>query len=121
MKSVAIVFGGSGYIGRNLLSKILEEQLFDKIYICDINPLSGFDNQIKIGKITFLKIDVREAINIDVENVDTETSWIFNFAAIHREPGHAYQEYFDTNIPGTENVNEFARRTGKKIFFSQVV
>lgn len=122
MKSVAIVFGGSGYIGRNLLSKILEEQLFDKIYICDINPLSGFDNQIKKGKITFLKIDVRNTINIDIKDVDNESSWIYNFAAIHREPGHAYQEYFDTNIPGAENVNEFARRTGiKNIFFTSSI
>jgi nucleoside-diphosphate-sugar epimerase len=38
--------------------------------------------------------------------------WIFNFAAVHREPGHAREEYFETNIPGARNVCALAELTG---------
>lgn len=119
---IAIIFGGSGYIGTNLLTRLLEEQKFDKIYIYDIKPLIGFDDYIIKRKVEFHTIDVRQSINLDIENVDIEKSWIFNFAAVHREPGHEYKEYFDTNIPGAENINEFARRTGiKNIFFTSSI
>lgn len=119
---IAIIFGGSGYIGTNLLTRLLEEQKFDKIYIYDIKPLIGFDDYIKKGKVEFHTIDVRQSINLEIENVDIEKSWIFNFAAVHREPGHEYKEYFDTNIPGAENINEFARRTEiKNIFFTSSI
>lgn len=122
MNKIAIVFGGSGYIGSNLLAKLLEEQKFDKIYICDIKPLIGFDAHTKEGTVEFHKVDVRKTIDIEVGNIDTKNSWIYNFAAIHREPGHDYQEYFDTNIPGAENINAFAQKTGiKNIFFTSSI
>jgi nucleoside-diphosphate-sugar epimerase len=37
---------------------------------------------------------------------------IFNFAAIHRTPGHPDHAYFETNIRGAENVCDFARKHG---------
>lgn len=116
------IFGGSGYIGRNLLSSLLQEADFDKIYICDINPLIGFDEYIQQGKVVYKKIDVRQPINLTLEKINQESSWIFNFAAVHREPGHGYQEYFNTNIPGAENISEYARKTGiKNIFFTSSI
>ena len=38
----------------------------------------------------------------------TEDDVIFNFAAVHRTPGHEDHEYFETNIRGAENVVAFA-------------
>ena len=35
---------------------------------------------------------------------------IFNFAAVHRTPGHEDHEYFETNIRGAENVVTFAEK-----------
>ncbi len=114
MAKLAFIFGGSGYIGTNLLKNLSINKIFDIVYVCDIKPLVGFEDEIKSGKVIFIKTDVREEIEIDISNIDINTSWIFNFAAIHREPGHDYREYFDTNIPGAENINEFALKTGVK-------
>lgn len=118
----AILFGGSGYIGRNLISELLDKQLFDKIYVFDIQELKGFESRIQQKKIIYKKLDVRNPIDFDIDVLNHDDSWIFNFAAIHREPGHEYKEYFDTNIPGAENINEFARKTGiKNIFFTSSI
>lgn len=38
--------------------------------------------------------------------------WIFNLAAIHREPGHIRQEYFETNLAGAKNVCAYADAVG---------
>lgn len=119
---IAIIFGGSGYIGTNLLVRLLDEKRFNKIFILDIRPLEGFDDYIKKGVVQFFKVDVRKRIKLEIDSIDKANSWIFNFAAIHREPGHNYCDYFDTNIPGAENVNEFARETGiKNIFFTSSI
>lgn len=37
---------------------------------------------------------------------------IANFAAIHREPGHELHEYYETNLPGADNVCAFAEQAG---------
>lgn len=120
---IAIIFGGSGYIGSNLLRGLIKESVFENYIICDIQELKQFDNEKEEGKVVFEWIDVREPIELSFSNnFDKKNSWIFNFAAIHREPGHDYQEYFDTNIPGAENVNKFAEKTGvKNIFFTSSI
>ncbi|MBD0831204.1 NAD-dependent epimerase/dehydratase family protein [Aestuariibaculum sediminum] len=122
MVKTAIIFGGAGYIGKNLLNCLLKENLFDKIYVYDIQKLVGFENQVQENRLVHEILDVRRPILNDIGDVDVNASWIFNFAAIHREPGHEYQEYFDTNIPGAENINEFARKTGiKNLFFTSSI
>ncbi len=125
MSKVAIIFGGSGYIGKYLLDNLLKENFFDRYIIADIREIEGFNDYIDSEILIYKKIDVRDSIKIqDFDNldVDKEKSWIFNFAAIHREPGHEFQEYFDTNIPGAENINNFAREIGvKNIFFTSSI
>ena len=121
-KKTAIIFGGSGYIGSKLLEFSIKQDFFDKYYVFDIKPLIGFDKEIGFGIVKWENLDVRDSINVILEEIDTVDSWIFNFAAVHREPGHEYQEYFDTNIPGAENINAFARKTGiKNIFFTSSI
>ncbi len=122
MNKTAIIFGGSGYIGRNLLMELIHQDLFDRFIIADLNKLDGFNEQIELGKIRWASVDVRKNITLSVEDVDIDQSWIFNFAAIHREPGHEFKEYFDTNVPGAENINSFATKSGiKNIFFTSSI
>lgn len=123
MKSVGIVFGGSGYIGRNLLNFLISNGVFDTYFVFDLKELKGFDKEQTDGLVHFEKLDVRNDIDLPlIPNLDKDKSWIFNFAAIHREPGHTYQEYFDTNIPGAENINRCARTSGvKNIFFTSSI
>lgn len=52
----------------------------------------------------------------------TEDDVIFNFAAVHRTPGHEDHEYFETNIRGAENVVAFAEKWNiKKIVFTSCI
>ncbi len=112
MNCIGVLFGGSGYIGSHLLQELLEENKFDKYYVFDIEEpkfcLQSHHNE----KVIFKNVDVKDEIEFKEKDLDTANSWIFNFAAVHREPGHEYQEYFDTNIPGAENVCNFARQSG---------
>ena len=52
----------------------------------------------------------------------TEDDVIFNFAAVHRTPGHEDHEYFEMNIRGAENVVAFAEKWNiKKIVFTSSI
>ncbi len=115
---VAIIFGGAGYIGSVMLSVFRERNVFSKYIVCDIKPFEGpMDDTIE-----YQRVDVRNKIAINTGEIDLNTSWIFNFAAVHREPGHEYQEYFDTNIPGVKNINDWAREIGiRNIFFTSSI
>jgi nucleoside-diphosphate-sugar epimerase len=106
---VAFLFGGSGYISYYILIRFLELNKFDRYVIYDINPPKYFD--ILPENITFVPCDVRNPIPSFDEKTNPVGSWIFNLAAIHREPGHKANEYFDTNIAGAKNINDFAERT----------
>ena len=120
MKKIGIILGGAGYIGRNLLSHLLKEQIFDQYLVGDIRPLDGFD---EFKNVLYQHIDVRNPIRIEgLEEIDPSGSWIFNLAAIHREPGHEYKEYFDTNVPGAQNVNVLATELRiQNIFFTSSI
>jgi len=119
MSKIAIIFGGSGYIGSNMVSFFLENNVFSKYIICDIKEIQGFEKQ---SNVSYEKIDVRQPINLELGDFDKSNSWVFNFAAVHREPGHEYKEYFDTNISGAENVNKFASIADiQNIFFTSSI
>ncbi len=47
---------------------------------------------------------------------------IANFAAVHREPGHADEEYFRCNVLGAENVCDFASKVNcRSVVFSSSI
>jgi nucleoside-diphosphate-sugar epimerase len=103
MSKSAIIFGGTGYIGTRLAVH-LRQQGWKHILLADIKPpMAGLPSGIDSADC-----DVRQPIEDQIGA--READWIFNFAAIHREPGHAYREYFDTNLPGARSVCTYADR-----------
>jgi nucleoside-diphosphate-sugar epimerase len=102
----AIIFGGAGYIGGNLAKRLAAGKRFERIIVTDIRraefPLPP--------QVEFRECDVRKSILPQLDGLKPD--WIFNFAAVHREPGHEPAEYFDTNLPGARNVCAFAEATG---------
>lgn len=112
-----VIFGGAGYIGTELAKYALSEGWASQVVIADIrdSSLAGSPG------ITYKRCDVRQQIPHDLAG-DGTPDWIFNFAAVHREPGHEAHEYFDTNIAGAENVCAYAEKTGcKNIYFTSSI
>ena len=78
------------------LHRFFNKKGCEKIYVADIVENK---NLSKLSEVTYINCDVRKKIDIELlENIDA----IFNFAAIHREPGHEGFEYFETNINGAK-------------------
>ena len=125
------IFGGTGFIGTHLASLLHEVHPAAKIYNLDIvepgTPLPTVKNyKPALGKgeehaATFIYCDVRQPIELEKVNI-TPDDVIFNFAAVHRTPGHPDPAYFETNIRGAENVCAFAERHGiRKIVFTSSI
>ena len=110
-----IVTGGSGFIGTHLIN-LLKEVYPD----CNIYNLDIVEN-CQDGKATYINCDVRKPIDLK-DVVITVDDIIFNFAAVHRTPGHPDHAYFETNILGAENVTAFAEKHGiRKIVFTSSI
>lgn len=105
MTQNAVIFGGSGYIGIRL-ARILSERGWGRVLLADIKGPQG----VLPRGVAFSPCDVRRPVAEQIGVVKAD--WIFNFAAIHREPGHAFSEYFDTNLPGARNVCAYADLIG---------
>lgn len=111
--SCCVIFGGAGYIGTHLAKHFLKTGRFTHIHIADIRPssLEGMPG------ITTSITDVRQPIPIGL--VPEQPEWIFNLAAVHREPGHEPWEYYDTNLNGAHSACVYADTVGcDNIFFT---
>jgi len=114
--STCVIFGGAGFIGTHLARHFLKIGRFTRVHLADIRPssLAGED-----GIVTSLT-DVRQPIPTHL--VDARPEWVFNLAAIHREPGHRREEYFETNLAGARNVCIYAEAVGcNNIYFTSSI
>jgi nucleoside-diphosphate-sugar epimerase len=101
-----IITGGSGFIGTHLINNILNENQFDKITIIDIKP-----PRISDARIEYINCDIRLPISIELRD---EYSTCYHLAAVCKEPGFPWDEYFQTNYVGTINVCDWINRIGVK-------
>lgn len=121
-----IIFGGSGFIGTHLIHLLKNECIKpgDKIFDLDI-VMPGEEGVVpgiveKIDGVDYIRLDVRQPIEVEFQ--PTSDDVIFNLAAVHRTPGHADYEYYETNILGAENVIAFAEKHGiNKILFTSSI
>ena len=114
-----IITGGTGFIGTNLTNLIKERYPNAQVYNLDIvkpgtpNPVvKDYKPALRDGQklqSTFIEYDIRKPIE-NLPFTPTEDDVIFNFAAVHRNPGHEDHKYFETNIRGAENVVAFAEK-----------
>lgn len=98
MATSAVVFGGSGFIGRYIISA-LKDWGYERIVNADLRakqePVEGVEN---------VMCDVRHPIDHIVKGDFDE---VYNLAAVHTTPGHPDHEYYDTNVFGAINVVRF--------------
>ena len=120
--NVVVIFGGAGFIGQHFASYLLDNKFANKVLLADIKKpklLPTLIKHVDSGEVEFSKVDVRNEIELDlIVNV----SLVCNFAAVHREPGHEQAEYYNTNIPGAENVCKWADKVAcKNIIFTSSI
>ena len=126
-----IITGGTGFIGTHLTNLLNEVHPEAKVWNLDIvkpgtpNPVvKNYKPAVREGESlgsTFVECDIRKPIG-ELPFIPTSEDVIFNFAAVHRTPGHEDIEYFETNIRGAENVCAFAEQYGIKnmVFTSSI-
>ena len=113
MSRSAIVFGGSGFIGRHLLNSLLSRG-YDRLVSVDIrredNPLEG---------VEYVHGDVRKPLDEVLFGTFDEA---YNFAAVHTTPGHEDHEYYNTNVYGAINVTNYcaANKIDTIVFTSSI-
>jgi nucleoside-diphosphate-sugar epimerase len=114
--STCLILGGSGYIGFRWANRLAEKKRFARIVLADQRPPV---KPLPKG-CEFLQCDVRLPLESQLSSVRPD--WICHFSAVHREPGHAREEYFDTNLPGARNTCAFAEAVGcQNIFFTSSI
>lgn len=98
------------------MAGFLRDRGWKNVVLADLKPPIG---EIPAG-IEYINCDVRRPIAEQIGEQGAD--WLFNFAAVHREPGHSFREYFDTNIPGARNVCGYAELVGcKNILFTSSI
>ena len=111
----ALVTGGAGFIGSHLSEMLLSQGheviAIDNLISGRINNFSNFTND---KKFQFIQCDIRdqEALNDCFYEVD----WVFHLAGLADIVPSIEQpdDYFSTNVQGTFNVVECARKNNVK-------
>lgn len=112
LKNIAI-FGGSGFIGKHLVELLIQKEV-NSIYILDIMA-----PQSNHPKIIYINCDIRLPIKIKLpDRIDV----CYHLAALAKEPGFDWDEYFLVNYIGTKNVIGFCEKNNiKNIIFASTM
>ncbi len=98
-----VIVGGSGFIGLHLLRYLLEKRIFNRIIVIDIQAPGIAD-----PRIIFIRADIANLITVDLSNYKIE--YCIHLAALCKEPGYTWEEYFVSNYIGTKNICDLATR-----------
>ncbi|HVC91442.1 MAG TPA: NAD(P)-dependent oxidoreductase [Acidobacteriaceae bacterium] len=116
-----VIFGGTGCIGTHIAKHLLEHTQVERIYLADIRPLRD-EAYVKPllrwiestggaqPRVVYVECDVR--LSLDGVPLPQQVDLIINLAAVHREPGHEPNEYYETNLPGAEHICAYATHAG---------
>lgn len=109
----AVIFGGSGFVGHHLASRLLDEGVF--VTVADIAKPSKMDKRIKFVKINIKKEGSLKKI---LQNKD----YAFNLAAAlpFKEDYDDYlKESIEVNVKGAVNIAKACKEAGvKKLVFA---
>ena len=107
----ALVTGGVGFIGSNLISK-LKTLKFD---IVSIDNYSTGKKENEVDGVTYIKMDIEQ-----IETLKNKVNVCFHLAGQSRVTSsfHDPQESFRINFSGTKKVMEWARKNKVKVIYA---
>tara|TARA_B100000212_G_scaffold329267_1_gene294320 strand:- start:5346 stop:6191 length:846 start_codon:yes stop_codon:yes gene_type:complete len=106
-----LVTGGAGFIGTNLIKRLLKEGH----RVCSMDNYDSGLEENHINDCAYYRRDISE-----IESLPTNFDKIYHLAALSRiQPSfNNPQETFRVNATGTQQVCEFARRIGAKVIYA---
>jgi len=107
----ALVTGGAGFVGTNLIKRLVKEGY-------DVTSFDNYSTGLRENQLTdctYITWDIREEFDY-VSDIDV----IFHMAALPRiKPSFENPtEVVDTNVKGTANVLEYARKTKTPVIYA---
>ncbi len=94
MSAKVIVTGASGFIGTRMVRKLVEQG-------CSVVAIDILPPRERLDGVAYHQLDLRSPVPGELgQGVDR----IYNFAAVHRTPGHPDWEYYQTNLAGALHV-----------------
>jgi len=117
MKTKVLITGGLGFIGYNLVKRLLETSEYEITVIDNLTSDSSDINNKHEG-VNYIIDDINNINNEEYQNVSYDL--IFHLAALARiQPSFEDPvSYFQSNVLGTVNICELARRCGAKIMYA---
>lgn len=117
MKTKVLITGGLGFIGYNLVKRLLETSEYEITVIDNLTSDSSDINNKHEG-VNYIIDDINNINNEEYQNVSYDL--IFHLAALARiQPSFEDPvSYFQSNVLGTVNICELARRCGAKIIYA---
>ncbi len=117
-KKIIVITGGAGFVGSNLIKRILNVTDFQIISID--NYSSGYiNNHIKSNRIKYIRADTKDISNILKKSVKKIKS-LFHFGEFSR----IHQSFLEldrclkSNVNGTRNVIDFCLKNKIKLIYS---
>jgi UDP-glucose 4-epimerase len=110
-----LVTGGAGFIGTNLIKRLVKENYVGKIVSVD-----NYSTGLKLNHIEGVQYE-----NYDIRTINDYSAWgefdlVFHLAALARiqESFKNPKETFDVNTVGTQKICEFARNKNVKLVYA---
>jgi UDP-glucose 4-epimerase len=106
-----LVTGGAGFIGTNLISRLLQEGH-------TVHSLDNYDSGLESNEVEDCKYYISDIV--EIESMDTDYDLIYHLAALSRIQPSFNQPYetFRVNTIGTQKVCDFAKRINAKVIYA---